>query len=230
MQGRSADPLEQRFDRWVSRGRDFVDGVAGARPGSRGLTSGGPREGEGERRTGWRHELDGLGRWVETRLDSLLDEEGDWREPWQEDGQAGALNKAADRAPRARHSVPMPSAARPATGRRALEAISRRGSGANSSGLPTFSASRSAQQDRALSPQPRAEAQLREEQDPESWPDDGLFTVPRWSRPIPSGAGPNLVTPAAEPATARPGRDRQPGPDSEAVPRPLPRSSRRRTA
>ena len=27
------EPLEQRLDRWVSRGRELVDGVAGARPG-----------------------------------------------------------------------------------------------------------------------------------------------------------------------------------------------------
>ncbi|MEY4806376.1 MAG: hypothetical protein RLZZ206_765, partial [Cyanobacteriota bacterium] len=29
------EPLDQRLDRWVSRGRELVDGVAGARPGSR---------------------------------------------------------------------------------------------------------------------------------------------------------------------------------------------------
>lgn len=230
MQGRSADPLEQRFDRWISRGRDFVDGVAGARPGSRGLASGGAREGDGERRAGWRHELDGLGRWVETRLDSLLDDESDWREPWQEDGRSGALSQAADRAPQARQVAATPPAVRSAPGRRALEAISRRGPGANSDGLlPPSSSRRAALQDPVSSPQPRAAAQVREDRDPESWPDDGLFTVPRWSRPLPSGPGPNLTTASAESAPARPSRDRQPAADGEAPSRPLPRSSRRRT-
>jgi hypothetical protein len=235
MQGRSADPLDQRFDRWISRGRDFVDGVAGARPGSRGLASGGlasggAREGDGERRGGWRHELDGLGRWVETRLDSLLDDESDWREPWQEDsGRAGALRQAADRAPQARQVAATPPAVRSAPGRRALEAISRRGPGANSDGLPPSSSRRAALQDPVSSPQPRAAAQVREDRDPEPWPDDGLFTVPRWSRPLPPGPGPTLTTASAESAPARPSRDHQPAADGEAPSRPLPRSSRRRT-
>ena len=32
---RGSDPLEQRLDRLVSAGRQLVDGVSGARPGSR---------------------------------------------------------------------------------------------------------------------------------------------------------------------------------------------------
>ncbi|MCP9776617.1 MULTISPECIES: hypothetical protein [unclassified Cyanobium] len=60
------------LDRLVSAGRQLVDGVSGARPGSR---SG--NRGEGRR-------LDGLGRWVENKLDWILEDEDDWREPWQE--------------------------------------------------------------------------------------------------------------------------------------------------
>jgi hypothetical protein len=66
-----------RLDQWVSRGRQLVDGVSGARPGSR--PGGRPAEG----RAGGRPSLDGLGRWVETRLDWLLEDDDDWREPWE---------------------------------------------------------------------------------------------------------------------------------------------------
>ncbi len=69
---RGSDPLEQRLDRLVTAGRQLVDGVSGARPGSRASGRPGlPR-------------LDGLGRWVEDKLDWILEEEDDWREPWQE--------------------------------------------------------------------------------------------------------------------------------------------------
>jgi hypothetical protein len=91
----------------VTAGRQLVDGVAGTRPGGRGGRGG----------------IDGVGRWVGERLDWLLDEGDDWREPWQE------------------RSEPAVAAARPPAdgrrqagegrsdggGRRALEAISRRG-------------------------------------------------------------------------------------------------------
>jgi hypothetical protein len=80
---RNSEPLEQRLDRWVSRGRELVDGVSGSRPGSRRA---GP-EGQGQAGLG----SGGLnparlGRWVEERLDWLLDDDGDdaWREPWQQ--------------------------------------------------------------------------------------------------------------------------------------------------
>ena len=69
---RGSDPLEQRFDRLVSAGRQLVDGVSGARPGSR--SSGRPGL----------PQLDGLGRWVEDKLDWILEDDDDWREPWQE--------------------------------------------------------------------------------------------------------------------------------------------------
>ena len=76
--GRDPEPIEQRLDRWMSAGRQFVDGVAGSRPGSRPPTRG--AEGRGPGRGGF----DGLGRWVEERLDWLLEDGDDWREPWQE--------------------------------------------------------------------------------------------------------------------------------------------------
>jgi hypothetical protein len=108
---RRGDPrLEDRFDQWVSAGRQLVDGVSGARPGSRP----GARGATG--RAAGRPSLDGLGRWVENKLDWLLEEEDDWREPWEQP------------APR-RPEPPVPQAAPvvpKSQGRRPLEAISRR--------------------------------------------------------------------------------------------------------
>ncbi|MFM9047895.1 MAG: hypothetical protein ACKOOH_09640, partial [Cyanobium sp.] len=75
--------LEDRLDTWVSRGRELVDGVSGTRPGTRPAGRGTERPGPGGRPG-----LDGLGRWVEGRLDWLLDDREDWREPWQEAGRS----------------------------------------------------------------------------------------------------------------------------------------------
>tara|TARA_Y100001968_G_scaffold275985_1_gene270038 strand:- start:13256 stop:13777 length:522 start_codon:yes stop_codon:yes gene_type:complete len=66
---RSKDPLERRMDQWFETGRQFVDGVAGNRPGQRRrgktISSG----------------LDNVGRWVEDKIDWFLEEEDDWMEP-----------------------------------------------------------------------------------------------------------------------------------------------------
>jgi len=106
---RGSDPLEQRFDRLVNAGRQLVDGVSGARPGSRSSGRPGlPR-------------LDGLGRWVEDKLDWILEDDDDWREPWQETKP----QQEAKSQPRSDDFRPEPRAEiRPR--RRPLEAISRR--------------------------------------------------------------------------------------------------------
>jgi hypothetical protein len=102
------DPLDQRVDRWVTAGRQFVEGVAGSRPGGRPA---GPGAG---RRPQLRPRIDELGRWVEGRLDWLLDDGDDWREPWQESERG---------APGAPEPPPAPVRSR----RPMLEAVSRRG-------------------------------------------------------------------------------------------------------
>ena len=84
-----------------------MDGVSGARPGSR--------------RPGQRLNPGQLGRWVENKLDWLLDDDEDWREPWQETKP----QQEAKSQPRSDDFRPEPRAEiRPR--RRPLEAISRR--------------------------------------------------------------------------------------------------------
>ena len=162
------------LDRLVSAGRQLVDGVSGARPGARPGSRSGNR-GEGRRPAGpaGMPRLDGLGRWVENKLDWILEDEDDWREPWQE-------------------ARPQPSSqARP---RRRLDAISRR-SAAPPQGQP--------RQER--------EPQQRE---PEDWPEDDAFALPRWQRQ-PSTA------PQSQPQS-------QPPSQSQLAGRAMPRSTRRR--
>ncbi len=62
--------LDQRMDQWVSAGRQLVDGVSGARPGGRRSSSG--------------LRLDQVGRWVEDKIDWLLEDDDGWRESWEE--------------------------------------------------------------------------------------------------------------------------------------------------
>ncbi len=204
--GRDPEAIEQRLDRWMSAGRQLVDGVAGSRPGSRPPTRGG--EGRGPGRGGF----DGLGRWVEERLDWLLEDGDDWREPWQEPGSPPPsppmnLSRArsgnasdpwiqADRPePAALSRRPNPSSPPqpPAAGtapRRRLEALSRRG----------------------LAPQPPLAPALEER---DSWPDDDSFSLPRWQRP-------------AAPRASRSPEEAPPLSEApEASGRPLPRSTRR---
>lgn len=238
MQGRSADHLDQRFDRLISRGRDVVDGVAGARPGSRPQAAASTRE--GERRSGWRNDLDGLGRWVENRLDRLLDGESDWREPWQDDGAPAEPRRPVASSfqsspPPARSTRVRPAATRPvpegpAPGRRPLDAISRRGLGAIDAPTAKAAPPRRAALEPAGPMEPSAEqAPGQVDQARDTWPDDALFSVPRWSRPIRSAMGAASTAPAGEPAAPLRSGDRQPGPETESLSRPLPRSSRRRS-
>jgi hypothetical protein len=152
---RGSEPLDQRLERWVNRGRDLVDGVSGARPGGR--PAGGRDRDTGVGGSGGGFNPARLGRWVEQRLDWLLDEDGedDWREPWQEESaRSAAAGPATARgsAPRAvaaadgpggwleprseRLAAPAapPAAGSPVGRRRGLEAISRRGSTGDSTG------------------------------------------------------------------------------------------------
>ena len=216
---RDGDPLEQRLDRWVSAGRQLVDGVSGGRPGSRAAAR--RSEGRPGRRGGG---FDGLGRWVEDRLDWLLEDGDDWREPWQQnEGGRDPMPPAERLMPRSPQRAgdrpasddwqPVRSGERPrepgvaassSRPRRPLEAISRRGQ------APAA----------AMSPQVRANG----EDGDQDWPDDALFQVPRWQRP-----------PASSPPKDPLQRDaavRRPDAGEVAAPRvggrPLPRSCRRR--
>lgn len=167
----SGDPLDQRVDRWVTAGRQFVEGVAGSRPGGRPSGRGGT-----DRRPQLRPRIDELGRWVEGRLDWLLDDGDDWREPWQETdpGAPGAPEPP---------SAPLPSR------RPRLEAVSRRGR--------QVPPSRSTP---AESPAAPAGS------DHDDWPDDASFTLPRWQRPAGERPpGPGEPEPAfTPPASGRP--------------------------
>ena len=59
---------DRRLDHWLETGRQFVDGVSGRRPGQRRSPL----------------DLDSVGRWVGEKVDWLLEEDDEWREPWQE--------------------------------------------------------------------------------------------------------------------------------------------------
>ena len=74
---RSRDPRDRRLDQWLETGRQLVDGVAGRRPG--------------QRRSGL--DLDSVGRWVGDKVEWLLEEDDDWREPWQESAEPMARRK-----------------------------------------------------------------------------------------------------------------------------------------
>jgi hypothetical protein len=157
------EPLDQRLDRWVSRGRELVDGVAGARPGSR--LAGPEGAGLGHRGLG----AGGLnparlGRWVEERFDWLLEDDADddWREPWQEPARGTGRRSAGPSAagssearrperpsdpwvapppgsPSPGRSDPQfrPSVASVPSERRSLEAVSRRPSRIGPPGSPS---------------------------------------------------------------------------------------------
>ncbi|MEB3301609.1 MAG: hypothetical protein VKN56_06520 [Cyanobacteriota bacterium] len=174
--------LEERLEGWMTRGRELVDGVSGTRPGTRPGGRGAERSG------GSQGGLDGLGRWVEGRLDWLLDDRDDWREPWQE----------ADRPSLQRSEAPPPS---PRRSRVPLEAISRRGIPGSASGTswrPPRSEQAGVESPPATAPAPKAPS-------PDSWPEEETFSVPRWRREEPPP--PPAANPLADPAPAvAPGR------------------------
>ena len=74
---RSREPRDRRLDQWLETGRQLVDGVAGRRPG--------------QRRPGL--DLDSVGRWVGDKVDWLLEEDDDWREPWQDSAEPKGRGK-----------------------------------------------------------------------------------------------------------------------------------------
>ncbi len=203
--GRPAEPprgggeaFEQGLDRLVSAGRHLVDGVSGARPGSRPSGRGAGRGAGGVPR------LNELGRWVETKLDWILDEEDSWREPWQESQDGSGRSRPGP----ARPAAPAPDADSTSPGlapRRRLEAISRRGASRPGASAP-----------RLTSGEPPA----RQGSAGDDWPDEDSFALPRWQRPL---------TP--RPAAAGPTEQLRPAPKAaEAPARALPRSSRRRSS
>ena len=66
---RSKDSFERKMDNWIETGRQFVDGVSGSRPGRRRLI-------DSNRFT--RPNFDNVSRWVEDKLDWILEDEDDW--------------------------------------------------------------------------------------------------------------------------------------------------------
>ena len=185
---------EPRLDQWMSAGRQLVDGVAGARPGSRPSARGtgsaaGPRLRPGD-----------LGRWVENKIDWLLEDDDGWREPWQEPRRSGRESVPDPVAPRSAPS-PDPSSA-PVSRRRPLEAVSLRGTP-------------------LLPERPAAGVD-------QDWPDEASFSVSRWRRgdaPARTPRDSELGSASASPSPRSPDPQGQP---AAPPPRAMPRSSRRR--
>jgi hypothetical protein len=180
---RRSDPLEQRLDRWVSAGRQLVDGVTGTRPGLRASA----RPDRGDRQASLRSGLNGLGKWMEHQLDQFLEEdEENWREPWQDDRPAPGPSRS-EAAPRTTPGSPAPR-------RRPLEAISRRGE--RSGRIPASPSSAAGKPPAA----PAAE---------EEWPGEETFTLPRWRRSASSAPqDPPTVGDSGGRTTAGPGPGR----------------------
>ena len=233
------DRLEQGIDRLMSAGRQLVDGVSGARPGSRP-----PARGEG-RTAGSLPRLEGLGRWVENKLDWILEDEDDWREPWQEPRPAGRPEFRQEARPEAR-SEARPEArleawpeasqeARPelrSNGRPEFRSESRSESRLQSrlDASRDFAASSTSFGPSAWATAPPSQRRGRRPLEAisrrggaaadQDWPDDDSFLVPRWQRPEPATTNTSVNT-AAESAAAESSATAARG-------RALPRSSRRR--
>jgi hypothetical protein len=220
---RDGEPLEQRLDRWMSTGRQLVEGVSGGRPGTR---QGGRRP---DGRPGSRGGFDGLGRWVEDRLDWLLDDSDDWPEPWQENERRRGEPPAPSRA--GQTPEPDRARARSAGSRRPLQAISRRGGATVERAAPGAAAMPSrpapargvlATPASAGSPHPANGGSDAGEE----WPDAEAFSVPRWQRPSAPLQRPDPLQTELEQRSRE--RDQDGAPPPAAPARPLPRSSRRR--
>ncbi|MEY4808403.1 MAG: hypothetical protein RLZZ206_2792, partial [Cyanobacteriota bacterium] len=243
--------------RWVSRGRELVDGVAGARPGSR--TPGPETAGLGHRGLG----AGGLsparlGRWVEERFDWLLEDDADddWREPWQEPARGSgrrptgapearrperpsdswAAPPSGSPSPRRSDPQPRPWEASVASERRSLEAVSRRLSRTAPPGsAPSPSLGRaSLRSDPGTLSAPTAQGSAAIG-DPAANTSGGAGAAPDGSEAWPDDATFTLQRWQRTPASPRPA---SPGPAplaadppaarAAAPGRPLPRSSRRR--
>jgi len=201
---RSDDPLDRRLDQWLETGRQLVDGVSGARPGRR--SGAGARTGRSASAS-----LDAVGRWMGDKIDWLLDEEDDWREPWDGESVAASARSRGSFQPQPERS-PMPAPERrgaaSVSGKRPLQAISRR--------QPPLIAPAS----QPSAPQPAVEG------GDDGWPDDDSFRLDRWSRSAgpSSSPGPFSGTASGDAQPSQPGTAARPGGNR----RPLPRSSRRR--
>ena len=75
---RSGESLDRRVDQWLETGRQFVDGVAGNRPGTR-------KSAKIDRPSS--SNFESVGKWFGEKMDWLLEEEEDWLEPWQKESQ-----------------------------------------------------------------------------------------------------------------------------------------------
>ena len=194
---RSPDPFDRRLDRWLDTGRQLVDGVSGARPGRRGVD-----------RFDGASRLDAVGRWVGDRIDWLLDEEDDWREPPESSSRwdsPRSPSRPTVSASSSRMERPV-SAGR----KRPLEALSRR-----QPVLPPPSAVEPAP------PAPSVQGDPVVSEADDAWPDDDSFRVDRWKRSGSGPSGPSPVDPSSvDPAPMASSRT--------SARRPLPRSSRRR--
>ena len=251
------DRLEQGIDRLMSAGRQLVDGVSGARPGSRP-----PARGEG-RTAGSLPRLEGLGRWVENKLDWILEDEDDWREPWQEPRPAGRPEFRQEARPEAR-SEARPEARLEAWPEARPEASQEARPELRSNGRPEFrSESRSKPRLQSRSDASRdfaagnpgsaaaastsfgdtAPPSQRRGRRPleaisrrggaaadQDWPDDDSFLVPRWQRPEPATTNTSVNTAAESPATESVTTESAATESSATAARgrALPRSSRRR--
>ncbi|MFS6826851.1 hypothetical protein [Cyanobium sp. ATX-6F1] len=208
---RGGEPIDSRlgqgFDRFLDAGRQLVNGVAGARPGSRPSGSAGPGRGGGRA---------GLGAWVEDRLDWLLEDEDDWREPWQEASRT-APNREAPYGDRwGRESASRPTAGRPTADRYAPSprATAPRGDlGRRTSGTEPPPPAPGGD----LPPLHPLLPPVSAPPGADDWPDLEEFSVPRWRRPA------RPAVPEAERPELRAGE-----PEGTAG-RPLPRSTRRRS-
>ncbi len=106
---RSRDPLDRKVDKWIETGRQFVDGVAGTRPGSK------RRDANQARIASSR--LDNLGRWVGDKLDWFLEDEDEWLEPWEKEVTGREFLDSSKKKPLEAISLRVPKALPPSSGK-----------------------------------------------------------------------------------------------------------------